>query len=336
MASLARRPPQYYFLNDAAKLIVSYDVPTDTWGSIEAAEVATMTSGVSMAAVRDTGAGVDYLVVSGGGSNRVMAYSIQGKAWKPQKPLLHSISNSCSLGCRGLFYTMTGDFKKDDSSAAPAAVRSGKPSDRQIYAYNLTSGLVFANNGEKTRGGAGCACGEKAGVVFFAGGFSDAGVSDQVEVWRYPLARRGEPKLSMGDPKRDVGGFGCGGMAIFAGGDDGKALSIHVEVWSASFNVSIPSTLSPKKYTLSTALRAPRVGCLAGRYAVISGGAGAKGCSSTVHLLDTANPPANGAALPVIGTLNGTGTVAVASSLTGTSIGFFDGGVLDLYEVASL
>ena len=102
-----------------------------------------MTSGVSMAAVRDTGAGVDYLVVSGGGSNRVMAYSIQGKAWKPQKALLHSISNSCSLGCRGLFYTMTGDFKKDDTSAAPAAVGSGKPSDRQIYAYNLTSGIIF-------------------------------------------------------------------------------------------------------------------------------------------------------------------------------------------------
>ena len=78
------------------------------------------------------------------------------------------------------------------------------------------------------------------------------------------------------------------------------------------------------------------MGCLDGRYTVISGGAGAKGCSLSVHLLDTANPTANGAALPVIGTLNGTGAVAVASSLTGTSIGFFDGGILDLYEVASL
>lgn len=120
---------------------------------------------------------------------------------------------------------MTGDFKK-------SAAESGKPSDRQIYAYNLTSGAVFSNNGEKTRGGAGCACGDEAGVVYFAGGYSDSGVSEQVEVWRYPLARRGEPKLSMGEAKRDLGGSGCGNLAIFAGGDDGKSISPYVEVWN--------------------------------------------------------------------------------------------------------
>ena len=36
---------------------------------------------------------------------------------------------------------------------------AGKPSDRQIYAYNFSSGVVFANNGDKTSGGAASACG---------------------------------------------------------------------------------------------------------------------------------------------------------------------------------
>jgi hypothetical protein len=48
--------------------------------------------------------------------------------------------------------------------------------------------------------------------VFFAGGFSDAGATSQAEVWRFPLARRGEPKLDIGQKGRDLGGVGCGGM----------------------------------------------------------------------------------------------------------------------------
>lgn len=169
-----------------------------------------------MAAV-DPGPGIGgspFLVVSGGGTNRVVAYNLNTKNWTMQKGLEHNIKNSCSVGCRGLFFTMTGDFVK-------AATETFKPSDRQIYSYNLTTGLQFENNGEKTRGGAGCACGEEAGVVFFAGGFSDAGVTSGVEVWRTPLARRGEPKLDMGQHKRDLGGVGCGGKAVFAGGTDG-------------------------------------------------------------------------------------------------------------------
>ena len=115
-----------------------------------------------------------------------------GGGLQAQKGMEHSNQNTCSVGCNGYFYTFTGDFKKDDG-----AVGAGKPADRQIYAYNLTSGVVFENNGEKTRGGAGCACGELLPtddvsgphVTFWAGGFSDAGASAQVEVWRTPEVR---------------------------------------------------------------------------------------------------------------------------------------------------
>ena len=73
-------------------------------------------------------------------------------------------SHTCGVACSGLFYTMTGDFKKTtDADADADADADFKPSDRQIYCYNLTTGgFVFENNGDKTRGGAGsvglCAC----------------------------------------------------------------------------------------------------------------------------------------------------------------------------------
>ena len=46
----------------------------------------------------------------------------------------------------------------------------------QIYAYNLTDGSVLENNGDKQRGGAGCACSHTTGgsggdnKIWFAGG----------------------------------------------------------------------------------------------------------------------------------------------------------------------
>jgi hypothetical protein len=48
--------------------------------------------------------------------------------------LLHHVSNTCSVGCNGLFYTMTGDFKKDTEGKGDG-VGVGKPQDRQIYAF---------------------------------------------------------------------------------------------------------------------------------------------------------------------------------------------------------
>jgi hypothetical protein len=116
-------------------------------------------------------AGDGFLVISGGGTNNVDAYNVNTKAWTHGKALEHKIRNSCSVGCRGLLYTMTGDMVKSND------VGVGAPEDRQIYAYNFTSNTVVENNGEKTRGGAGCACGEEDGVVFFAGGFSDSGIT---------------------------------------------------------------------------------------------------------------------------------------------------------------
>jgi len=326
-----------YFL--VAANIEVYDTVAKTWSSFSAAAgIAGMAEGLSMAGVEGPpGLAQDYLVVSGGGTNRVVSYSIAAGNWTAMKRTLHANQNTCGVGCEGLFYTMTGNFKKDGNSS-----NLGKPSDRQIYAYNLTTGGVFANNGEKTRGGAACACGEIGGAtpffnqhdVFFSGGYSDGGMSDQVEVWRYPLARRGEPKLDMGNPVQFLGGTGCGGMVVFAGGQGkGSTLYNDVVVWPA--NLTDPATDSPHKFVMPTGLRVPRVGCVAGRYALISGGtAGGKGGFNTaVYMLDTAALPAKGATLPVVGSLNATGMVAIATSLHSGEVGFFDGTTLDMFHL---
>jgi hypothetical protein len=291
-----------------------------------------------MTAVDGMGAG-DYLVASGGGSNRVVSYDLTTKVWKGEKGLLHKIKNSCSVSCSGLFYTMTGDFSKAGDEIDDGTF---KPSDRQIYAYNFSSGVVFANNGDKTRGGAGCACGPATdgvpaskSVVLFAGGFSDSGVTSQVEMWHYPLARRGEPKLSISQKSRDIGGGSCGGLAIFAGGDDGSKTTYDtVETFKTNLNVSVPADLKPVRYKMAQALTLLRIGCIGGRYALISGGLSGKSCGKNVYLLDTAKPPAPGSSLPVLATLSATGSVAVGTTMAGKSVGFFDGKTLDLFEFA--
>jgi hypothetical protein len=345
----------FYFMAPGNISVYDSSAGGNAWSTIPVPASAGVPTAGSMTAVDSEGAGANHLVISGGGTNRVVSYDLTAKAWKAQKGLLHSIANSCSVSCSGLLYTMTGDFKKDgnnqhtssdgttfvDDYGKEISANMFKPSDRQIYAYNLTSGVVFANNGDKTRGGAGCACGPALtgspaakSVVFFAGGFSDSGITSQAEVWRFPLARKGEPKLDIGQKSRDIGGGSCGGLAIFAGGDDGSTTYATVETYSTSFNVSVPSTIKPLRYKIAQALRVPRIGCIGGRFALISGGISGKACGKNVYLLDTAKPPAPGSALPVIATLNATGSVAVGSTTTGKSLGFFDGETLDLFEIA--
>lgn len=100
-------------------------------------------------------------------------------------------------------------------------------------------------------------------------------------------------------------------------------------------NASDPAQLKPKQFKLGAPTRMPRVGCLASRYALISGGYTAKGCSNDVYLLDTMNLPAAGSTLPSIGSLNATGSVAVAASLHGGAVGFFDGASLNIFDIHS-
>ena len=51
-----------------------------------------------------------------------------------------------------------------------------------IYRYNLTDGTVYQNNGDKQRGGAGCACAPLGdiGEMWFGGGEDDSGLSSSV------------------------------------------------------------------------------------------------------------------------------------------------------------
>eukprot|EP00041_Stephanoeca_diplocostata_P000282 m.14078 g.14078 ORF g.14078 m.14078 type:complete len:479 (+) comp10298_c0_seq2:141-1577(+) len=328
----------FYFLpirNVGPAVLTTFNVATSTWGNLSIpadSGVMSMFNGVSFASVADTTN--NFLVVSGGGTNAVVAYNLGTGNWTHLPGLQHKIANSCSMGCDGLWYTMTGDMVKD--GAAESAL-SFKPANRQIYAYNLSSGQAMQNNGEKTRGGAGCACGERAGVVFFAGGFSDAGVTSGVEVWRFPLARRGEPKLDMGNKKRDMGGVGCGGWAVFAGGDDGKTQYNSVEVWNTVLNISDPSTLAPRVFKLAKPLVRPKLGCLAGRYAIVGGGLSGAAPNADVYVFDTAAQPSPGSVLPFVATLNTSGVVALAaasSAANATAIGFFDGATLDMISLA--
>ena len=100
-----------------------------------------------------------------------------------------------------------------------------------------------------------------------------------------------------------------------------------------SANVTTPASQKPTVWTIGAGLTKPRAGCLAGRYVVITGGSGSKGCNTAVWMLDTKALPAPGSALPVIGTLNGTGSVAVAGSLHGDAVGFYDGTTLDIFHL---
>ena len=100
-----------------------------------------------------------------------------------------------------------------------------------------------------------------------------------------------------------------------------------------SANVTVPANQKPTVWTIGAGLSKPRAGCLAGRYVIITGGSGSKGCNTAVWMLDTKALPAPGAALPLIGMLNATGSVAVAGSLHGDTVGFYDGTTLDIFHL---
>merc|ERR1712130_457826 len=113
----------------------------------------------------------------------------------------------------------------------------------------------------------------------------NSGITSDVEMWSAdPLKRRGQPQFSTSEKRRDVGATVCGGFFIVAGGSDGKTKSSTVDIFQTN------STTDGSRITmkLTTALSLPRVACLGGRYALISGGdAGTKSCNNQVFVIDT-------------------------------------------------
>jgi len=329
----------FYFLPTPgnAPSITTYTPASKSWDTIpipDSTPVPKMLEGASFAAVKAALPGIDdFLVVSGGRSKNVVAYNVQKKSWTSMKPLSNSISDNCAVGCYGYWLTMTGDMSKDDDTVPEAANttarRVGKPANRQVYRYNLTSGEAYENNGEKQRGGAGCGCADDR--AFWAGGFSDSGISSDVESWGVdPFHRRGEPSFGTSTKRRDVGAAACGGYFVVAGGTDGKHALASVDVFNASSSTGGKPSAT---YNLGDALTLPRVACLGDRYAVISGGIAGSTCNSKVYVLDTTSMPTNGAALPTTSSpLSSKGQVAVASDGSGTAM-FFDGATGDVLNI---
>lgn len=317
-----------YFLPTpgSAASIMTYTLATKAWGAIPipaSSGVIGMLNGASFAAVKATQAGIsDFIVVSGGRSNKVVSYEVQTGSWKQHKTLSNSITDACATSCKGYWFTMTGDFAADDALNG-SAIAMFKPANRQVYRYNLTSGEAFEVNGEKQRGGAGCGCDAASNRVFWAGGFSDSGITDAVEIWGAdPLHRRGEPEFSESVKRRDSGGVGCGGKFIVAGGDDGKSTYAVVDVFVAN---STTGGKAGQSYTLGEALKAPRVACLAERYAVISGGMAGAACNTKVYVIDTSDLTTGTRAAAVLAQeLPVTGQVAVATDGSSSAV-FFDG-----------
>ena len=210
--------------------LLTYTIATRVWGVVpipSTVSVSSMLDGASMVAVEAVVPGLDdFIVVSGGRSKNVVAYNIQNNTWASLPAMSNSQKNSCSTSCRGYWFSMTGDMAKDGEN---------KPANRQVYRYNITSGEHFENNGEKERGGAACGCDADTNRVFWAGGFSDSGVTTDVEYWGAdPLHRRGEPQRSTSGKRRDVGGVACGGLFVAAGGNDGKTSQSTIDIWVAN------------------------------------------------------------------------------------------------------
>ena len=326
----------FYFLPapGGAASLATYTLATKAWGAVpipSTVPVMKMLSGASMVGVAAAVAGVDdFVVVSGGKSKNVISFNVQKKAWETHAAMTNSQSNACSASCRGYWFSMTGDFAKSEGATAPANATVGarrrlKPANRQVYRYNLTSGEHFENNGEKQRGGAGCGCDAAANRVFWAGGFSDSGVTSDVEYWGAdPLHRGGEPQRSTAGKRRDVGGVACGGLFVAAGGNDGGTPANTLDMWVAN-----DPTASGKGVTLKmpAAINAPVVGCVDERYITISGGINGKACNTQVFWLDTQNVPTAGTTIAAFNsTLAGvTGDVARATDEASGTVMFFDG-----------
>lgn len=328
----------YYFLptpGSPPDSFTTFDPVSKTWGTLDidaSAGISSMLTGASLAAVPAAVEGLDdYLVVSGGRSKSVIAYNTRTGTWTKQANMHNSQENSCSMECRGFWMSMTGDFKGIDDN-----LEAAKPANRQEYRYNLTSGEHFEVNGEKQRGGAGCACDPEAnngaGRAFWAGGYSNSAITDQIEMWQVdPNKRRGQPIFKMSKSRRDVGAAVCGGRFIVAGGSDGKSAWSTVDV----FNSSSTADGERVTYDLGIALTSPRVTCLAERVALISGGRSGKTCNQKVFVLDTAALPDGGAALDSLPLpLSAVGQVAVAAEKTSGSVMFFDGGAADLFTLS--
>lgn len=161
--------------------------------------------------------------------------------------------------------------------------------------------------------------------MFFAGGSSDAGISDDVEVWGVdPFHRRGEPEYSLSGNRRDVGGTGCGDMFVVAGGTDGKIIFNTVDVINGTaLNGSDPNTLKPRTFFLDKPLLNPAVGCLDDRYVMIAGGDD-KECTNQLYMFDTLTLPAEGQHLIASNiSVPTSGELSVAT--TGPAVIFSDG-----------
>lgn len=226
-----------------------------------------------------------------------------------------------------------------------------------MYRYNLTSGQVYENNGEKQRGGAGCGCVENTpdndGRAIWAGGFSDAGLTDDVESWGVAPAfhRGGEPVFSCTEKRRDVGATVCGGLFVVAGGSSSKMSNDDSDVSKARRRKHGPSPSPPSGkggltsidifnatsatggkpiavQQLDQGLVSPVVACLGDRYAVITGGLTGSSCNNRAWVLDTQTGAFNASTL----LLPTAGAIAVASDGTGTAM-FFDGTTGDVWSL---
>ena len=316
----------FYFLPtagselNASGRMVTYALKSATWGSIGLpSSVQAMLTGISLTSVGD-----DFLVASGGGTHSVMVYSVSNGSWSAAPAMSHAQRDSCTVGCRGYWFSMTGDIVKEhELSPRPFQF---KPADRQVYRYNLSSGEHFENNGEKQRGGAACGCDATTNRVFWAGGEDNSGISSNVEYWgASPFARRGQPMRSLKDKRRDVGGVGCGGAFVVAGGSDGKNVFDSVDVFIANSS----ATGGGLTLRMPSPIQVARVECVGDRYVTISGGlTPAATCNADVYVLDTQQLPATGSTLSALagGALVGVrGALGSATDASSGAVMFFDG-----------
>jgi hypothetical protein len=323
----------FYFLPPpGGKAFITYNIAKKTWGTLDidaSSGVTAMLKGASLAAVPATAQALDdFLVVSGGGTKNVVAFNMRTKSWKAMPTMQNAQMNACSVGCLGFWMSMTGDLttagrrrRKHETGGLEAL----KPENRQEYRYNLTSGEHFEVNGEKERGGAGCACDESAnagaGRAFWAGGYSNSGLTTQIEMWSVnPNKRGGQPIFKMSAARRDVGASACGGRLIVAGGKDGK-----VDVYNSSSSTDGELV----SFNLGAPIASPRIGCVGKRVALISGGK-----QNKIFVVDTSALPAAGATVTSLpAPLSGAGLVAVAADPASGSVMFFDGQHGDLMSV---
>jgi hypothetical protein len=306
-------------------VIMTYSPGTSVWGTIaipDSVPVLQMLDGVSLVGVSSTDPGTsDFLVVSGGRTKNVVVYDIQNKKWFNAPGMDHAQANTCTVSCRGYWFSMTGDFTKSNSIGK----RQLKPKNRRVYRYNLTSGERLENSAKKQRGGAACGCDEAADRVFWAGGFSDSGLTDNIGVWGAdPLHRGGEPIFKLSSPKRDLGGTVCGSLFAVVGGTSKKSAQATIDIYMANATASGESYLTLE---LNSSVISPKVECLKKRYVIISGGdIDGKTLNNDIQWFDSQNLPQKGAMIATLtAPLNLTGDIMSATDSSSGAVMFFDG-----------